>query len=106
MAIGTYAEVPTERPSAYLKQLCKHFRHRHQVSFSDTAGTMSFPFGTCRLYARDGRLVLVGEATQPDQLEYLERVIGGHLERLGRRDSLLVSWSRVTDARMTDEVSV
>jgi hypothetical protein len=96
MPIATYAEVPTERASAYLKQLCKHFRHRHSVTFSDSVGTMTFPFGVCRLHAHDGRLVLVGETADPEKIDYLERVIGGHLERFGRRDALDVSWRRVT----------
>jgi len=94
MAIATYAEVSTDRPSAYLKQLCKHFRHRHDVTFSDTEGTMTFPFGACRLFAREGRLVLVGDAGDSDKVDYLERVIGGHLERFGRGDALAVTWCR------------
>jgi hypothetical protein len=97
MSVATYAEVHTDRPSAYLKQLCKHFRHRHSVTFSDREGTMTFPFGACRLYANDDLLVLVGEASEPDEVDYLERVVGGHLERFGRRDAITVTWRRVAD---------
>jgi hypothetical protein len=32
-------------------------------------------------------------AEEPESLERLERVIGSHLERFGRRDGLSVSWA-------------
>ena len=95
MALTTRAEVATERPSPYLKQLCKHFRHKHpSIAFDDSDGTMPFPFGTCRLHAEGTTLTLVGEAEDLEQLDYLERVIGSHLERFGRRDGLTVAWTR------------
>lgn len=92
---ASHAEVATERPSPYLKQLCKHFRHKHPaVVFDDEVGTLPFDFGTCSLRAAEGRLRLRGEATDEPSLARLERVVGGHLERFGRRDRLTVTWSR------------
>ncbi len=92
---ASHAEVATDRPSPYLKQLCKHFRHKHPaVAFSDEAGTLPFPFGTCRLRVAEGHLSLQGEADDEPALAHLERVVGGHLERFGRRDGLTVTWKR------------
>lgn len=95
MPVSSRAEVVTDRPSAYLKQLCRHFRHKHPaIAFTDREGTMPFPFGTCRLRADDTTLTLLGEAEDLERLEYLERTIAGHLERFGRRDALSVTWTR------------
>jgi uncharacterized protein len=95
MAFTTRAEVGTELPSQYLKQLCRHFRHKHpSITFTDNDGTIPFPFGTCRLRAKDTTLTLVGEAEDLDQLDYLERTIASHLERFGRRDGITVAWMR------------
>lgn len=88
------AAVRTDRPSPYLKQLCKHFRHKHDVTFTDTEGVMRFPFGTCRLQAEGRTLLLVAEADDAETLAYTERVVGSHLERFGSRDVLTVTWKR------------
>ena len=87
------AEVRTDRPSPYLKQLCKHFRHKHDVEFTDAEGIMRFPFGSCRLQATDGVLTLIAQAGDEERLAYTQRVVGSHLERFGRRDALTVSWT-------------
>jgi hypothetical protein len=94
VSLTTRAEVQTDRPSPYLKQVCKHFRHKRTVEFTDSDGTMTFPFGTCRLRAEGTTLTLVGEAADVEALDVLERVVGGHLERFGRRDALTVTWTR------------
>lgn len=86
------AAVRTERPSPYLKQICKHFRHKHEVTFTDTDGELRFPFGTCRLAARGEELRLDVEADSAEALAHTEKVVGGHLERFGRRDGLAVTW--------------
>ena len=37
------ASVPTAHASRYLQQLCKHWSHNLAVTFSETAGTVTFP---------------------------------------------------------------
>lgn len=92
--LSSRAVVRVDRPSPYLKQLCKHFRHRHEVSFTDTEGTLTFPYGSCELTAGEGTLTMVTAAADADGLARLEEVVGSHLERFGRRDSLSVTWTR------------
>jgi len=92
--LTSHATVRTDRPSPYLKQLCKHFRHKHDVTFTDADGELRFPFGTCRLTARERELRLDVEAGDREALAYTEKVVGGHLERFGRRDELSVTWQR------------
>ena len=98
MPLSSRAVVATDRPVPYMKQLCKHFRHKHEVSWTESQGTLKFPFGTGHLRSREDTLELVVHAADEARLEYIERVVGGHLERFGRRDELTVEWTR-TDSR-------
>lgn len=91
--LRSHADVATDRPSPYLLQLAKHFRHKLDVTFDERAGTIAFPFGRCELRAGDGVLRLEAVAATPEELERVEHVVAGHLERFGRRDELGVAWS-------------
>jgi catechol 2,3-dioxygenase len=92
------AGVVTDRPSPYLKQLCKHFRHKLDVRFDERTGTIPFAFGRCELRAAEGVLELEAIAATPDELERVEHVIGSHLVRFGRRHELSVSWAAAPQA--------
>jgi catechol 2,3-dioxygenase len=91
--LRSHAEVVTDRPSPYLLQLAKHFRHKLDVTFDERAGTIPFAFGRCELRAGEGVLVLEAVAATPEELERVENVIAGHLVRFGRRHELSVAWS-------------
>jgi hypothetical protein len=90
--ITSRAGVATEKPVAYMRQLCKHFGHKVDASFGDDAGYIQFDFGRCELHANNGTLTLDVSAADADSHERMERVIGSHLERFGRRDELAVAW--------------
>ena len=82
----------TDKPVAYMRQLCKHFGHKVDASFGDGSGYIQFEFGRCDLHANDGALMLDVCAADADSHERMERVIGSHIERLGSRDGLSVAW--------------
>jgi hypothetical protein len=84
--------VATTKPSAYLKQLCRHFGHKVPVTFDDDHGRIEFDFGTCELSRQQDALLLGAWAPTSDELERVEQVIASHLERFGRRDELQVIW--------------
>ena len=84
--------VATDKPVAYMRQLCKHFGHKVDTSFGDDSGYIQFDFGRCELHADDGALTLDVSAVDAESHERMERVIGSHLERFGRRDELAVAW--------------
>jgi uncharacterized protein len=90
--IKSRAEVATAKPVAYMRQLCKHFGHKVDASFGEDDGYIQFDFGRCELHASDGTLVLEVSAPDEESHERMERVVGSHLERFGRRDELSVSW--------------
>ena len=93
-AIGLHnrAVVTTEKPSPYLLQLAKHFRHKREVTVDDHHATIDFAFGHAELSAADGELYIDAYAHTPADLERLQQVVGSHLERFGRRDELTVAW--------------
>ncbi len=90
--IRSSAEVATDKPVPYMRQLCKHFGHKVDASFDDDSGYIQFEFGRCELHTSDGTLRLEVSAADAESHERMERVIGSHLERFGRRDELSVSW--------------
>jgi catechol 2,3-dioxygenase len=87
------ADVATDRPSPYLLQVAKHFRHKLDVTFDEREATIRFAFGRAELRAEEGNLVLEAIAATPAELERVEHVIGSHLVRFGRRDELAVAWT-------------
>ena len=92
--LRSVASVPTGKPSPYLKQLAKHFRHKLDVRFDDHEAVIPFAFGHAELRAGEGELHLSAFAQTPAGLSRVEQVIGSHLERFGRRDELVVRWTQ------------
>ena len=94
VTLSSVAHVSTSKPSPYLKQLCRHFGHRVEVSFDDTHGEIRLASGVCLLEVTGAdQLTLTATATEQNDLEALENVIGSHLERFGSRDELSVAWA-------------
>lgn len=89
------AVVVTEKPTPYMKQLCKHFGHKLDARFTEDDGEIVFEMGTCKLDAtRPDALVLHAISDDDAGLDGLQSVIGSHLERFGKRDELSVGWTR------------
>lgn len=86
------ANVSTDAPARYAKQLASHFSRRIEASWDGAEGTLPFEFGTCTLTAAEGALVLRAEAATPDELTRVQDVAGSHLERFGQRNELTVTW--------------
>ena len=90
--LTSHATVPTDKPVAYMRQLCKHFGHRVPSSYDDTSGKIEFDAGDCNLTAGTDELTLEVSAGEAAQIQRLQEVVGSHLERFGRRDQLTVTW--------------
>src|SRR5690348_15214434 len=63
-----------------------------QVEWSQTEGTVTFPGGHCTMLAKGDVLLLRAEAADGTALEFIENLIGSHLERFSRREPLTVTW--------------
>ena len=86
------ANIPTERASSYLQQLCKHFAHKIDVQFDAQAGLINFPFGSCALAADPERLDLTVSANTQADITKTCRVIASHLERFAFRENPKIEW--------------
>jgi catechol 2,3-dioxygenase len=95
------AVVKTAKPSPYLLQVSKHFRHKLDVRFDAQHSVIALPAGHVELAAGEDALTLTAYAQTPADLRRVEDVIGGHLERFGRRDELAVSWHPVDQEEHT-----
>jgi uncharacterized protein len=91
--LTSQADVATDKPVPYMRQLCKHFGHKVDAAFDDHSGYIQFELGRCDLRAGDGELHLTVSADDEESRERLRNVVGSHLERFGRRDELSVTWS-------------
>lgn len=81
---GNYA---TEQGSRYLQQLCKHFGHKIETTFSETEGTCNFAFGTARMQADADGLTVHFELASEDVADQARMVIDKHLERFAFREN-------------------
>lgn len=97
------AVVPTERAARYLRQLCSHasrMRHGHgrghagprAEATSDTTGRITRGTAICELTATPANLILRASADDEEQLRGLQEAVTRTVERIGRRDGLIVVW--------------
>ena len=95
-ALTSRADVPTDVPGRYAKQLVSHLGRK--VEFVEDGGTWTAHVGgsIARITVGDGVLVLRAEAPDVEALQRLEHALGNHLERFGQRKELTVTWQRST----------
>lgn len=106
MTISATASVPTGNASRYLQQLCKHWEHNLEVSFTPDHGTVVFPKdargadwpgdGLCTFDARADVLDVRIDASVDGQLEALKGAVVRHLDRFAFREApLFFDWRAV-----------
>jgi hypothetical protein len=88
------AQIATERPDRYAKQLADHLGRRNAPVAEPDGVRLVFSRGSCLLSPRPGHLLLTATAAEEDALSTVEEVVSRHLERIGRRDALEVGWAR------------
>jgi hypothetical protein len=86
------ADVPTETPDRYAKQLVSHLGRRLEFATEGGTSTARIGEGTGRVVVGDGVLTLLAEAPDADGLTRVQDVLGSHLERFGQRNELVVTW--------------
>jgi len=94
--LTSIANVATETPERYAKQLANHLGRKAEVRSEDAGERIVLGGGSCLLESRAGTLVLHATADDTDGLRRVEQVVGSHLERFGARNELTVTW--VVDA--------
>lgn len=92
--LNSYAEVQTDNPERYAKQLVAHLGHRVSFETAGDTSTATFGTGTGQVVVGDGVLILRASAPDEEALARVEDVLGRHLERFGQRNELQVVWDR------------
>lgn len=88
------AEVATDSPDRYAKQLLAHLGRRIAFTTDGPTSTARVDEATASVVIGDRMLVLPAGATDQQSLERVEHVLGSHLERFGQRHELAVVWVR------------
>ena len=89
------ADVPTEAPDRYAKQLLSHLGRRVSWTTDGNVSTAELAGGTGRVVVGDGVLTLIAEAPDGEALSRVQHVLGSHLERFAsRKEQLTVTWTR------------
>lgn len=85
--IETY--IPTANGSRYLQQLCKHWSHKLDVSFTPAEGRVPFAQDcVCALNADEGGLGVRIEAPDASIASRFADVVFVHVERFAFREAL------------------
>lgn len=102
--IVSTADVATDRPGRYGKQLVSHLSRRSAGTWDDDAGAGSITFTQARATLSSAADHLHIELTaQPEDLDLMEGVVGRHLVRFGTRDELVVAWKRSDGTAGTEQ---
>ncbi len=91
------ADVSTEVPERYAKQLVAHLGRRVEWQTDGPVSTASIGGGTGIVEVGTGVLTLRAQAPDPESLERVQDVLGRHLERFGQRNELVVTWGADPD---------
>ena len=94
-ALRARADVVTDAPGRYAKQLVAHIGHKRPFVVEDGVATGTWDRGTGTVVTGDGVLTLLVEAADAEELAHIQDVLGRHLERFGRRGELAVRWEAV-----------
>jgi hypothetical protein len=89
------ADVVTETPARYAKQLVSHLGHRLTWRTDGNTSTAAIGEATGSVVVGDGILTLIATAPDAESLARARHVLGSHLERFGQRNELTVTW--ITD---------
>ena len=88
------ADVATDAPDRYAKQLASHLGRKVPVVEEQDGVRVHFEGGDCLMTPAEGTLLLLATASSEEVLDRIEGVVGRHLEKFGTRAGLTVRWER------------
>jgi 3-hydroxyisobutyrate dehydrogenase-like beta-hydroxyacid dehydrogenase len=86
------AEVVTDAPERYAKQLISHLGRRLTWATDGPTSRAAIGAGVGTVVVGTGLLTLRAEAPDAETLARIQHVLGSHLERFGQRNELTVIW--------------
>ena len=93
-SLSSRADVVTERPERWAKQLVSHISHKVAHEKTERGDELTIGDGLGIVSVLPGAVVLQAYANDPELLARVEDVLGRHLERFAEKDGLTVTWSR------------
>ena len=92
MILRARADVSTDAPERYAKQLVSHLGRRVDWSSDGDTHRATISRADARVVVGESVLSLLVDAPDRESLERAEHVLGSHLERFGQRNELVVTW--------------
>ncbi len=94
--IGSRADVATDAPARYAKQLIAHLGRKLSFTGDGTTTPATAVIGTATagVVVGDGVVTLLATGDDEQSVARVEHVLGSHLERFGQRNELAVTWTR------------
>jgi uncharacterized protein len=93
-AITSRADVTTDAPARYAKQLVAHLGRKLVFTTQGATSTATIGDATGQIVVGDGVLTLLAAGDDEQVVARVEHVLGSHLERFGQRNELAVTWKR------------
>jgi hypothetical protein len=90
------ADVVTDAPARYAKQLVAHLGRKIPFTTDGVTSTVTIDGTTAAITVADSALVLTVTGTDQAGIARAEHALGSHLERFGTRRGLTVDWTRIT----------
>jgi hypothetical protein len=84
------ARIATANASRYLQQLCKHWAHKLDVTFTPEEGIVRFPETVAVLRAEPEFLLVRITAEDLAVVERMKTVLASHLDRFAFKEAPLV----------------
>ena len=90
------ADVRTERPERYAKQLVSHLGRKLEFTQDGDTATAVVDGTVAGMTTGDGVLVLQVAGSDPEGVARAEGALASHLVRFGEKDKITVTWQRTT----------
>jgi uncharacterized protein len=91
-AVTARADVVTDTPARYAKQLVAHLGRKVDFTVDGPTSTARIGSGTGTVIVGERLLTLIAEGPNESVIALVEHVLGSHLERFGARNELVVDW--------------
>jgi hypothetical protein len=90
------ADVATERPERYAKQLVSHLGRKLDFTQNGATATATVAGTVASITTREDVLVLEVNGTDPEGVARAENALASHLVRFGDKEELTVTWQRTS----------
>lgn len=94
MPITSIAEVMTDRPERYGKQIVSHLGRKIAWVTEDGVSTASLGTATASIATTNGRLILTASGAATAEVEQIENGLASHVHRFASREPVAISWTR------------